>query len=84
MFYMSNKSLGCLHHEPFHTLSHSPLEAISACEKAEKWQHALALLADLASRPSSDLEDHPRTRKWLLTMVIISPLRIGLFPFQMA
>lgn len=28
------------------------VEAISACEKAEKWQHALALLADLASRPS--------------------------------
>ena len=28
------------------------------------------------------LEDHPRTRKWLITMVIASPL--GLFPFQMA
>ena len=28
------------------------------------------------------LEDHSRTRKWLITMV--SPLRIGLFPFQMA
>ena len=26
-----------------------------------KWQH---------------LEDHPRTRKWLITMVIVSPLRI--------
>ena len=46
----------------------SPFEAISACEKAEKWQHALALLADLASRPSSDpmqayLEDHPRMKQ---------------------
>ena len=30
------------------------------------------------------LEDHPMTCKWLITMVIVSPLRIGLFPFQMA
>ena len=31
------------------------------------------------------LEDHPRYRKWLITMVIVSPLRIGLWdPFQMA
>ena len=30
------------------------------------------------------LEDHPRTCKWLITMVIVTPLRIGLFPFQMA
>ena len=28
------------------------------------------------------LEDHPRTCKWVITMVIVSPLRIGLFPFQ--
>ena len=26
------------------------------------------------------LEDHPMTCKWLITMVIVSPLRIGLFP----
>ena len=26
------------------------------------------------------LEDHPRTCNWLITMVIVSPLRIGLFP----
>ena len=31
------------------------------------------------------LEDHPMTNKWLITMVIVSPLRIGLWdPFQMA
>ena len=31
------------------------------------------------------LEDHPRTCKWLITMVIVNPLRIGLWdPFQMA
>ena len=31
------------------------------------------------------LEDHPRTCKWLITMVIVSPVRIGLWdPFQMA
>ena len=31
------------------------------------------------------LEDHPRTCKWLITLVIVSPLRIGLWdPFQMA
>ena len=30
------------------------------------------------------LEDHLRTCKWLITMVIVSPLRIGLFHFQMA
>ena len=31
------------------------------------------------------LEDHPMTCKWLITMVIVSPLRIGLWdPFQMA
>ena len=31
------------------------------------------------------LEDHPRTGKWLLTMVSFRPLRIGLWdPFQMA
>ena len=28
------------------------------------------------------LEDHPRTCKWLLTMVSFRPLRIGLLPFQ--
>ena len=32
-----------------------------------------------------DLEDHPMTCKWLITMAIVSPLRIGLWdPFQMA
>ena len=31
----------------------------------------------------SHLEDHPMTSKWLITMVIVSPLRIGLFHFQM-
>ena len=36
------------------------------------------------SLPSRYVEDHPRTRKWLITMVIVSPLMIGLFPFQMA
>ena len=30
------------------------------------------------------LEDHPRTCKWLITMVRFRPLRIGLVPFQMA
>ena len=31
------------------------------------------------------LEDHPMTCKWLVTMVIVSSLRIGLWdPFQMA
>ena len=30
------------------------------------------------------LKVHSRTCKWLITMVIVSPLRIGLFPFQMA
>ena len=31
------------------------------------------------------LEDHPTTCKWLITMVIVSPLRIGLWdPFQKA
>ena len=30
------------------------------------------------------LEDHPRTCKYLITKVIVSPLRIRLFPFQMA
>ena len=30
------------------------------------------------------LEDHPMTCKWLITMVIVSALRIGLWdPFQM-
>ena len=29
------------------------------------------------------LEDHPRTCKWFIPMVSFSPLRIGLFPFQM-
>ena len=34
---------------------------------------------------SDYLEDHPRTCKWLITMVIVSPLRIGLWdPLQMA
>ena len=32
----------------------------------------------------SCLEDHPRTCMWLITLVIVSPLRIGLFPFQIA
>ena len=27
-----------------------------------------------------DLEDHPRTCKWLITMVIVSPLSVGLVP----
>ena len=32
-----------------------------------------------------NLEDHPMTCKWIITMVIVSPLRIGLWdPFQMA
>ena len=40
----------------------------------EFWHHA-----------SIYLEDHPMTCKWLTTMVIVSPLRIGLWdPFQMA
>ena len=30
------------------------------------------------------LEDHPMTCKWLITMVIVSPLNGGNFPFQMA
>ena len=31
------------------------------------------------------LEDHPSGCKWLITMVIVSPIRIGLWdPFQMA
>ena len=30
------------------------------------------------------LEDHPRTCKWLITMVRFRPLRIGLVPSQMA
>ena len=29
----------------------------------------------------SYLEDHPMTCKWLITMVIVSPVRIGLFPW---
>jgi len=29
------------------------------------------------------LEDHPRTRKWLIAMIIVSPLRLS-DPFQMA
>lgn len=70
VYSMSNTTLsGCLitPFSPFHPKIPSrilPLvEAISACEKAEKWQHALALLADLASRPwdrcnpGSDRED---------------------------
>ena len=30
------------------------------------------------------LEDHPRTWKWLITMVIVNSLTGGTFPFQMA
>ena len=35
---------------------------------------------------SDFLEDHPMTCKWLKTMVIVSPLFLGLWddPFQMA
>ena len=30
------------------------------------------------------LDDHPMTCKWLITMGSCCPLRIGLFPFQIA
>ena len=30
------------------------------------------------------LEDHPRTCKWLITMVSFSPLTGAMFPFQLA
>ena len=70
VYSMSNKTLGVFtSFSPFHPKIPSrilPLvEAISACEKAEKWQHALALLADLASRPSSEacnVYNHPWDR----------------------
>ena len=42
-------------------------------------------LEEVLKKLPSHLEDHPRTCKWLITMVILSPLRIGLWdPFQMA
>ena len=45
----------------------------------------LILWVDGEKASSSILEDHPMTCKWLITMVIGSPLRIGLWdPFQMA
>ena len=34
-------------------------------------------------REGGYLEDHPRTCKWLITMVRFRPLRIGLFPKQL-
>ena len=47
--------------------------------------NSISILIHQTLERSPFLEDHPRTWKWLrLTIMIVSPLRIRLLPFQMA
>ena len=48
-----------------------------------RWRRGGVGLPWFPSQPLNYLEDHPMTCKWLITMVIVSPLSRDSFPFQM-
>ena len=57
--------------------------AMKACERGSQWELACQAIFDVLNgheveKKEAYLEDHPSGCKWLITMVIVSPIRIGL------